>query len=607
MVRSLIAVILLTVLAVGDVFAQSQEALSYVDEKDVSFNSAQARVFAKAKQEKALASYQLVRFNNLGSLKGQTKFKMSLPGKTSLTAERKWFKTKKTNEWTMSGTLGDSGSVFLSVTDEDVYGVIQIENELYWLRTLGNGLHILIKVDPKKIPRDEPEDWNPISPDTNKTEQSKTEDQTQSGKNGLAKSTYDYPIEVLVVYTPAVAAHNGNISSFVNACVGSTVNSLGISNMAEQIDLVVVGAVQVNYTESGYVGTDKDRLITSNDGYMDNIFTLRDQYGADVVVLLVDYDSYGYAGIAADIRASSAYAYCVVVDDYAVGNYTFSHEIGHLIGARHDNDPASSPEAYAHGYRYNPGNWRTIMAVYDPVVVRINYWSSPLNTYGGVAMGTSNWNDDRRVWLERAITVKDFRQSYIYPTVSITGPSAIYHPITKGQYNTYTWTANINGGSSPFTYQWTHNSSVVGTGSTYSMTLGYAGEGGDPIQWTLGLTVTDGINNSANATKLITEGYEMSKRGAPLKQVPEEFSLYQNNPNPFNPATTISYDLPEDGFVSLKIYNTLGNEIATLMNDYKTAGSYSVNWDASNLSSGLYFYRMQAGKFSATKKMLLTK
>ncbi|MBW7888283.1 MAG: T9SS type A sorting domain-containing protein [Bacteroidetes bacterium] len=350
-------------------------------------------------------------------------------------------------------------------------------------------------------------------------------------------------------------------------------------------------------------------MITENDGYIDNIFTLRDQYHADVVVLLVDYDNHGLAGVAAAIKANSDYAYCVVVDDYAVGNYTFAHEIGHLVGARHDNDPYGSPEAFAHGYRYDPGNWRTIMAVYDAVVMRINYWSSPLNTYNSVAMGTTGWNDNRREWLEQITRVEGFRASYVYPTVSISGPSEIFHP-EKGRPNiTYTWSANISGGSLPFSYQWSYNGSNVGTGSTYSRTLRYNGAGGGYTQWTLGLTVTDVLNHQAISTKLITEynSGEFYKYGPSQQQMPKEFLLAQNVPNPFNPSTTISYILPEDGFVSLKIYNTLGNEIATLVNDYKAAGLYSVNWDARNLSNGLYFYRMQTGNISITKKMVLTK
>jgi hypothetical protein len=88
---------------------------------------------------------------------------------------------------------------------------------------------------------------------------------------------------------------------------------------------------------------------------------------------------------------------------------------------------------------------------------------------------------------------------------------------------------------------------------------------------------------------------------------PDKFSLSQNYPNPFNPSTVISYQLPASGNVTLKVYDLLGREVATLVNEEKPAGSYEVSFDASQLSSGVYIYRLTAGNFSATNKMTLLK
>jgi hypothetical protein len=90
-------------------------------------------------------------------------------------------------------------------------------------------------------------------------------------------------------------------------------------------------------------------------------------------------------------------------------------------------------------------------------------------------------------------------------------------------------------------------------------------------------------------------------------QNPEKFYLFQNYPNPFNPVTTINYQLTMNNFVTLKVYNTLGEEVATLVNGEKPAGKYQVTFDASKLSSGIYFYRLKAGSFIQTKKMILLK
>ena len=106
-------------------------------------------------------------------------------------------------------------------------------------------------------------------------------------------------------------------------------------------------------------------------------------------------------------------------------------------------------------------------------------------------------------------------------------------------------------------------------------------------------------NNSVNRLIILSGEVE--------KNIPTVFSLEQNYPNPFNPSTVISYQLPVSGDVTLKVYDILGNEIAILVNEYKTAGKYEVEFNASSLPSGVYFYQLKAGEFRKTKKMVLLK
>jgi len=89
--------------------------------------------------------------------------------------------------------------------------------------------------------------------------------------------------------------------------------------------------------------------------------------------------------------------------------------------------------------------------------------------------------------------------------------------------------------------------------------------------------------------------------------VPDNFTLYQNYPNPFNPTTIIRYDVPKSALVKLFVYDILGRKVKTLVNEFKSPGEYELNFDASNLSSGTYFYRIQAGDFVQIKKMVLIK
>lgn len=90
-------------------------------------------------------------------------------------------------------------------------------------------------------------------------------------------------------------------------------------------------------------------------------------------------------------------------------------------------------------------------------------------------------------------------------------------------------------------------------------------------------------------------------------RVPTEFSLKQNYPNPFNPSTTINYSIGEKGVVNLKVYDILGKEVSTLVNETQEAGNYSIKFNASQLPSGIYFYRITSGNYTATKKLLLLK
>lgn len=89
--------------------------------------------------------------------------------------------------------------------------------------------------------------------------------------------------------------------------------------------------------------------------------------------------------------------------------------------------------------------------------------------------------------------------------------------------------------------------------------------------------------------------------------VPSSIVLNQNYPNPFNPSTTISFNLPSRSFVSLKVFDLIGREVAAIISEYMQAGNYSRQWNASDLPSGIYFYRLQSGTFTETKKLILLK
>jgi hypothetical protein len=123
------------------------------------------------------------------------------------------------------------------------------------------------------------------------------------------------------------------------------------------------------------------------------------------------------------------------------------------------------------------------------------------------------------------------------------------------------------------------------------------------LQYRLKQIDTDGRYKYYSTTAEV----DFSLTDVKMSKLPKEFSLAQNYPNPFNPSTNIQYTVSSTQHITLKIYDVLGNEMASLVNEEKTPGNYEVRFDGSNLAAGVYFYRLNAGSFTSTKKFMLTK
>lgn len=187
-------------------------------------------------------------------------------------------------------------------------------------------------------------------------------------------------------------------------------------------------------------------------------------------------------------------------------------------------------------------------------------------------------------------------------SVNISGPNSLRFK-TNGTY-----TANASGGAGGYIYYWETDRvtkpNYVYIGNNISTTVGMGYE-----DFHVRVTVTSG-SQSQTVTKTIyyDDGLPKivyDKEG--LMRIPTSLRLYENYPNPFNPSTMVKYDLPEAGAVQIKVYDILGTEVAELVNEIKPAGYHEVEFNAGNLTSGIYFYRIQSGDFVDTKKMILMK
>ncbi len=250
------------------------------------------------------------------------------------------------------------------------------------------------------------------------------------------------------------------------------------------------------------------------------------------------------------------------------------------------------------------------------------YWNSTINTWESISDPTI----DTLEYLGGGFPGNGIGQSY--PSISVSEDGQVLYAVWTGPQMTDSqvdtavggifWTDlyhawSFNGGNT-----WTYGGVLSGA-KDVSETFGHAAQhlrkvGNDyiaDIVYLNDVSAGVGVFSEGSTTALNPIMYKTYKLTPTdvndINPIVNSFSLEQNYPNPFNPATTIKYTISEKDFVTIKIYDVLGKEVASLVNTVKDAGSYEVEFNAKNLSSGMYLYSIQAGKYNATKKMILMK
>lgn len=252
---------------------------------------------------------------------------------------------------------------------------------------------------------------------------------------------------------------------------------------------------------------------------------------------------------------------------------------------------------------YTPGNYS-----------RIKYFSNPNITYNGKSLGITGQRENYKVLNNTRVTIANFRDA------NEVNAGISYIAGLKSQYGeNFTFSDNSCGGNGSYSYEWrkslnnpTNFDGVASTNSSYFVAL-------SPGTWYLQLKVTTSTGQtSTKVISVVAEADDGSGGGGPIPKlinpgieeennVPETVELLPAFPNPFNPSTNISFQLPVAGQVSIRVFDLNGREVSVLADQVFSAGTHQLMLNANNLSSGTYVVRMNTGVIVRTQTLTLIK
>ncbi|MFI5143987.1 MAG: SBBP repeat-containing protein [Ignavibacteria bacterium] len=329
-------------------------------------------------------------------------------------------------------------------------------------------------------------------------------------------------------------------------------------------------------------------------------------------------------------------AYAITIDKsnniYITGSSTVSNGITDCVTIKYKQNGNQKWLARYHNQGYGAGGNAITVDVRTNVFVTgwanhvlngnsdyltIKYNSDGDQEWVKIYNGNANGDD-----IAKSITVDNQQNIYVTGSSKMTGPYGIYFHYATVKYNrsgTQQWCVVYTYDSyedDAYAIAIDYHGNLIVTGasmrnaSNYDYaTVQYSSDGQQ--RWVArSSTGNDDPENGTKETQESVNGQEPEHNnisGKNSEQITTEFQLSQNYPNPFNPTTLINYQIPADEFVELKVYDVLGKEVSTLVNEFKRAGTYKINFNGTALESGVYFYRIKAGNFIDIKKMILVK
>ena len=392
-------------LAPGDVaFAQAPPAellKPLPNNKLVGATREQSRRLAQIRRRPTTQSLNLVRVN-LDALR-KPLLRISVPGNGAIEFLKSGGDVRTALDFSWFGTQQPPlrGSATLIVRKGDVTGSVVTADGLYRISPIGGGVHAFVKADTRKFPPDEPPSFHPKQGPPG--ERSPVPGEGDRGSR--ASSSPPTQIDVLVAYTSAAKARVFDMDATIALAVAEANQAYVNSNI--NIYLNLVDSFEVSYRETGKTF---ETILYDFVGMAD-VNQRRDSSCADLSALIIDQQD--YCGLADAILANPSTAFAIVDYTCATGYFSFAHELGHLMGARHNEQVDATP-GYNHGLRHDGGgsdpSFVTIMSYDCPGgCQRLQYFSNPNLMYGPVPMGTTATNYNARELNATAPYVSSFR------------------------------------------------------------------------------------------------------------------------------------------------------------------------------------------------------
>ena len=576
-------------------------ALSIAPEQvEQQLSSAQQARIQKLRQSDDYLSIQVIEVSNLTEAVKNDKVEFDIPGRLGrIQSQTQSLDFTSESNFQYNGKF-KGGEALLISENGRTYGQIRSKGSVYDIQYLENGYATLIEYNMEKLNQ-----MSCATPDTDQQavphQQNNGNDKGTTLEGQAAIGSLNASVTVLVLFTPAAANTGLNMSDLANTAraqwLSASINSQVVTS------LNIVGVQPLNFIENS-----SDNNISQDvEALRNNIFAqqLRDNFEADLVLLLTNGDYNPYSGYAADIGPNEDEAYAIVQVANATSTVTWAHEAAHLFGARHEFAADDTPRD-AHGHEWSKGwflfynHYGSIMRTGQEERDRVLYFSNPNVTHEGNATGVSGTSYNTKTLNINGNVLEDFRITQQQPNLAV----AIYGPGSANDGDALSFSSGIGNGQSPYTYQWRVNTGTGYYTVSSSSILNFTMPTGKDLEITLNLS--DGSGQAASDYHFVqnlflgggpctvcpdstlmdaisTADVEIAQR---LEQ--KDFTIY---PNPTSNKLTYSLP-PSEKPTTLQIIDFSGKVIKQIEFSFVNFENNMQSLDVTSLKAGIYFLKI---------------